>query len=97
MSSAYLSLLTDYLNDEAAVKAAPNPFVNQLNIDFVYFNNQKVNVEIFDNINGTKVYTTQNLQPGTPIYLGNLMKGTYLIKVTSQDNKIVKQFRVVKL
>ena len=97
MSSAYLSLLTDYLNDEAAVKAAPNPFVNQLNIDFVYFNNQKVNVEIFDNINGTKVYTTQNLQPGTPIYLGNLLKGTYLIKVTSQDNKIVKQFRVVKL
>jgi hypothetical protein len=97
MSSAYLSLLTDYLNDEAAVKAAPNPFVNQLNIDFVYFNNQKVNVEIFDNINGTKVYTTQNLQPGTPIYLGNLMKGTYLIKITSQDNKIVKQFRVVKL
>jgi hypothetical protein len=65
--------------------------------DFVYFNNQKVNVEIFDNISGTKVYITQNLQPGTPIYLGNLLKGTYLIKVTSQDNKIVKQFRVVKL
>jgi hypothetical protein len=97
MSSAYLSLLTDYLENEATVKAAPNPFINQLNIDFVYFNNQKINVEIFETIHGAKVYTTQNLVPGTPIYLGHLMKGTYLIKATSQDNKIVKQFRILKL
>lgn len=99
MSSAYYSLLTTIanLNNNATVKAAPNPFTNQLYLDFIFNNNQKVNVEIFETAHGKKVYTKQNLLPGTPLYLGHLFKGTYLIKVTTPDNTITTQFKIVKM
>jgi hypothetical protein len=32
-----------------------------------------------------------------PIYLGQLSAGTFLIKVSSNDNKIAYQFKMVKL
>jgi len=99
LSTPYYYLVTDIINLSANefIKLAPNPFANQLNFDFVVKGYQRLNLEVFDIATGTKVASKQNLMPGIPINLGQLSAGTYLIKVSSTDNKISYQFKMVKL
>lgn len=99
LSVPYYYLVTDIINLSANefIKLAPNPFTNQLNFDFVVKGYQRLNMEIFDLATGTKVSRKENLTPGIPIYLGQLSSGTYVIKVSSNDNKIAYQFKMVKL
>ena len=99
LSVPYYYLVTDIINLSANefIKLAPNPFTNQLNFDFVVKGYQRLNIEVFDLATGTKLIRKENLTPGIPIYLGALSAGTYVIKVTSADNKIAYQFKMVKL
>jgi hypothetical protein len=99
LSTPYYYLVTDIINLSANefIKLAPNPFANQLNFDFVVKGYQRLNLEVFDMSTGTKVASKQNQTAGVPIYLGQLSAGSYVIKVTSNDNKISYQFKMVKL
>ena len=99
MSSAYYYLVTDIINlsKDEFIKLAPNPFINQLNFDFVVKGYQKLNIEVFDIATGTKVASQPNLTAGSRITLGQLSAGSYVIKITSTDNKISYQFKMVKL
>jgi hypothetical protein len=99
MSAAYYYLVTDIINlsKDEFIKLAPNPFVNQLNFDFIVKGYQKLNIEVYDVATGTKVATQQNITAGTQIQLSQLARGTYIIRVTSNDNKIAQQFKMVKL
>ena len=99
MSAAYYYLVTDIINLSADefIKLAPNPFINQLNFDFVVKGYQRLNLEVFDIASGTKVASQPNLTAGTKITLGQLSAGTYVIKVTSTDTKISYQFKMLKL
>jgi hypothetical protein len=58
---------------------------------------QKLNIEVYDVATGSKVATQQNITAGTKIQLGQLAKGTYIVRVTSNDYKIAQQFKMVKL
>jgi hypothetical protein len=99
MSTAYYYLITDVINlsNEEFIKLAPNPFINNLNFDFVVKGYQKLNMDVFDLVRGNKVASLQNLYPGMPIYLGQLSPGTYVIKVSSNDLKVSYQFKMIKL
>ena len=99
MSAAYYYLVTDIINlsKDEFIKLAPNPFINQLNFDFIVKGYQKLNIEVYDVATGSKVATQQNITAGTKIQLGQLARGTYIVKVTSNDNKIAQQFKIVKL
>ena len=99
LSSAYYYLVTDIINlsSDEYIKLAPNPFINQLNFDFVIKGYQRLNLEIFDIATGVKVASQPNLNAGSRITLGQLSSGTYIIRVTSNDQKIVQQFKVVKI
>jgi len=99
MSSPYYYLVTDIiqLSNGEFIKLAPNPFVNQLNLDFNIKGYQKLNMDVFEMTTGNKVYSSKALYAGTPISLGALAPGTYIIKFTSNDNKIVQQFKMVKM
>jgi hypothetical protein len=99
MSAAYYYLVTDIINlsKDEFIKLAPNPFINQLNFDFIVKGYQKLNIEVYDVATGSKVATQQNITAGTQIQLGQLARGTYIIRVTSNDNKIAQQFKMVKL
>jgi hypothetical protein len=99
LSSPYYFLVTDVINLSANefIKLAPNPFINQLNFDFIVKGYQRLNIEVYDIATGTRVASRQNLTAGMPITLGQLSAGTYIIKVSSNDNKIVQQFKMVKL
>ena len=99
MSNPYYFIVTDIINlsKDEFIKLAPNPFVNQLNFDFVVKGYQRLNLEMFDIASGTKVASQPNLPADTKITLGHLSAGTYVIRVTSTDNKISYQFKMVKL
>jgi len=99
MSAAYYYLVTDIINlsKDEFIKLAPNPFINQLNFDFVVKGYQRLNLEVFDVATGMKKASMQNLTPGMPIYLGQLSTGTYFVRVSSKDGKINYQFKMVKL
>jgi len=99
MSAAYYYLVTDIINlsKDEFIKLAPNPFINQLNFDFIVKGYQKLNIEVYDVATGSKVATQQNITAGTKIQLGQLARGTYIVRVTSNDNKIAQQFKIVKL
>ena len=99
MSAAYYYLVTDIINlsKDEYIKLAPNPFINQLNFDFIVKGYQRLNIEVFDVATGTKVASQSNLFAGSRIALGQLSGGTYIIRVTSNDQKIVQQFKVVKM
>ena len=99
MSAAYYYLVTDIINlsKDEFIKLAPNPFINQLNFDFIVKGYQKLNIEVYDVATGSKVATQQNITAGTKIQLGQLARGTYIVRVTSNDNKITQQFKMVKL
>ena len=99
MSAAYYFLVTDIINisKDEFIKLAPNPFINQLNFDFIVKGYQKLNMEVYDIATGTKVASQPNLTAGSRITLGQLSAGTYIIRITSNDNKISYQFKMVKL
>jgi len=99
LSNPYYYIVTDIINlsKDEFIKLAPNPFINQLNFDFVVKGYQRLNLEVFDIATGIKVSSQPNLTAGTKITLGQLSAGTYLIKVTSTDNKISYQFKMVKI
>jgi len=99
LSSPYYFLVTDVVNLSVNefIKLTPNPFVNQLNFDFFVKGYQRLNLEVYDLATGIKVASKQNLTAGMPIAFGQLSAGTYVIKVSSTDNKISYQFKMVKL
>lgn len=99
LSNPYYYLVTDIikLSNDEFIKIAPNPFNSILNFDFNIKGYQKVNLEVFEISTGSKVRVFQNLLPGQSINLGNLASGTYLVKVSTSDNKIVQQFKMVKI
>jgi outer membrane protein assembly factor BamB len=98
-SNSYYFLVTDVINLSADefIKLAPNPFINQLNFDFVVKGYQRLNLEVFDLATGMRKTSMQNLTPGIPIYLGQLSPGTYYVRVSSKDGKINYQFKMIKL
>ena len=98
-SAPYYYLVTDIINLSANefIKLAPNPFQNNLNFDFNVKGYQKLNVEVFDLATGNKVASNLNLTPGTSINLGMLISGNYVVRVSSSDNKLSYQFKMVKM
>jgi hypothetical protein len=98
LSTSYFYLFTDLLQfgNNQFIKIAPNPFVNHLYLDFFINGFQKLNVEIFELSTGKKVLSKASLLSGSLINTGNMASGTYLIIITSLDNKLNYQFKAIK-
>jgi hypothetical protein len=98
-SGNYYYLLTDIFNISATeyIKLAPNPFVNQVNLDFLLNGYGKLNVEVVSITTGNILVSLKGLTTGTPISLANLSNGVYLVKLSSPDFKFIHQFKMVKM
>lgn len=98
-STAYYYLVTDIINLSADefIKIAPNPFQGILHFDFIIKGYQKLNVEVFDITTGAKLITRQDQLAGQGLDFGQLNPGTYIIRVSSRDNKIDQKFKLVKM
>ena len=95
----YYYLLTDIYNISATeyIKLAPNPFINQINLDYNIRGYGRLNIEVVSITTGKILYSLKGMPTGTPISLANLSSGVYLIKVSSNDFKFVHQFKMVKM
>ena len=98
-SGAYYFVVTDIINinNNEFIKMAPNPFVNDVNIDFVLKNQPKVNIEIYSMSSGNLVKVINNVYAGSKINLENLSAGMYIFKITTPDQKNYYQFKMIKL
>jgi hypothetical protein len=99
MSTTYYFLITDIINISTSeyIKVAPNPFVNNINIDFVLQGYPKVNLDVFSLATGNKVYSQGGLYTGSKIALGQLSAGVYIFHIGSTDGKLNYQFKIMKL
>ncbi len=98
-SNAYYYLITDIMNlsDFEFIKLVPNPFINKLNLDFAIKDIQKLNMDVFEISTGNKVASLTGLVSGGQLNLGYLSAGTYYIKISTVDNKMNYQFKMIKL
>lgn len=99
LSSAYFYLVTDIINldNNQFIKITPNPFVHFLNIDFKVNPYQYLNVEFFDMVTGQKLMVKERVIPGTRLNVESLVSGTYIVRVVSNDYKLMHQFKLIKL
>ena len=98
-SSNYYYVVTDILNISATefIKLVPNPFVNKINIEFRINGHNKINLEVISLTSGIRVLNFKDISTGSSILLPNLASGLYLFKVSSQDFKVVHQFKMLKM
>jgi hypothetical protein len=99
MSSPYYYLVTDIiqLSNGEFIKLTPNPFINNLNIDFVVKGHQRLNIEVFSSANGTRVASRIGVTAGSRLTFNELNPGVYFIRVASPDMKVSYQFKMIKL
>ena len=99
MSTAYYFLVTDILKLSSTefIKLVPNPFHDKINFDFAIKGYQKLNMDVFELASGRKVSSRVGLTPGSPVYLPELVGGTYIVRITSADGKLSYQFKMVKM
>ena len=85
-----LTDVNDLIQQNINLKAFPNPFVGQLNIEFNLSNAQPVTIQMFD-LNGRKIRTfisEKLLSAGNYHFFwdsNNFEKGVFLIKVQAKD------------
>ncbi len=98
LSQPYYYLTTNLinLNTSEFIKLSPNPFNDQLNLNFIVNGYQRLNMEIFEITTGHKSISKQGLKSGNPILLNLLLPGTYVIKITSNDHKVSYSFKMIK-
>jgi hypothetical protein len=98
-SNAYYYLVTDIirLSWDEFIKLTPNPFINNMNIDFVVKGHQKMNIEVFSAATGAKVATRMGVVAGSRLSFSELNPGVYFVRVSSPDFKVSHQLKMVKL
>jgi len=72
----------------------PNPTSSIANLKIENYGFQQASYWLFD-VHGKLIFNQKITKSDTPITMGHLASGTYLLKVTSQ-NKILKTFKILK-
>ncbi len=98
-AGTYYFIVTDIINlsSNEFIKLAPNPFINQLNFDFIVRGYQKLNLVFISMPSGSLVASRQGVFPGSQINLAGLASGVYLVRISSEDGKLSYQFKMVKM
>ena len=95
----YINTVTNItnLNQNEFIKIYPNPIVNDLKINFSLTKYQKVNVAVFSSTSGGKIIDLLNKESGMTIDVRNLISGTYIVIISSTDNKVLMTQKIMKL
>ena len=76
------------------VKLFPNPVTNKLSVYVVGDNSPKI-LTLYD-LSGKTIYTQQLNEMFTTLDLQKMAKGTYFIKITHPEGKVLYTEKVVK-
>ena len=98
-SNPYYYLVTDVVNISSTefIKLLPNPFLSNVNVDFVIHGAPSLNLNIHSLSTGSRVFSMKNVNPGSQLQLASLTPGIYLFIFSSLDGKFNFQFKMVKL
>ena len=98
-SNAYYFLVTDvaFINAEEYIKIGPNPFTNSIKIEYNLKNNNDLSAHVYSIITGQLILQKSHLKNNATISLSHLSSGTYLIKFLTEDSKVIKPFKLIKL
>ncbi len=98
LSNAFFNLITEisYPNAVEFITLSPNPFVDQLKIEFTTSSYQYVDVQVIEISSGALVASKLGVNSGNSLYLGQLSQGSYIVRLVSPDGKIYQQVKVVK-
>jgi hypothetical protein len=99
MSASYYYLATSIVNisPEEYIKLSPNPFTNQININFKLSSNTLFNIDIISLSSGKLIKTFKKIFNGQALELPALVNGIYIFRIYSENGKIEKNIRVVKI
>ncbi len=98
-SEPYFYLVTNLIqiSSDEYIQLSPNPFRDQLKINFKLNNIMKLNVELIDLSSGITMANKNDVFSGMPLNLGQINAGMYIVKISSNNQKIVQYFKVIKI
>jgi len=82
------------VNENSNLSIYPNPTYDYLNISGVESDNPTFKVAIYS-VEGTMVKQITFTNGFTPIFVGDLSKGIYLVRI-SEDEKTIKNLKLIK-
>ena len=99
VSNSYYYLLTDIINIDNSqyLNIFPNPFVQDINVDFRLNNYSKISISIRELFNGNLVYQNNDVYKGSKIQPLHLSPGLYVLNASTIDGKYNYQFKLIKL
>jgi hypothetical protein len=99
ISASYPYLLTGIYNlsNTEYLKVLPNPFYQNISLQFSINQTTKINIELIEMASGRLVFAQQNILSNSLINLSRLNKGSYLLKITDKNRLIQPAFKLVKL
>lgn len=99
MSASYYYLATSIINisPEESIKLSPNPFNSQINVNFKLNSNTPLNIDVISMSSGKLIATFKRILNGQALELPALVNGVYIFRIYSDNGKIEKNIRVVKI
>ena len=99
ISASYYYVVTDliHLNNEEFINIGPNPFADNLNLNYFIKSGATLDAKIYALGTGQLVFEKNGLLSYSKINLSNLSSGTYLMELYTNDLKKCFRFKLVKL
>lgn len=89
-------IVTGILEENSQIVISPNPFIQNIKIEFPSEFGLRSNVEVLD-LNGKMVWSMMSIKNQEIINLSKLPKGVFLLKITSINNEKTKTIKINKL
>lgn len=99
ISAIYPYLLTGILNlsNSEYIKILPNPFYENIIVQFTINQTTKVNIQLVEIATGKIVFEQKEVVSNTLLNLRNLSQGGYILRVSTKNRLIQHPFKLIKL
>ena len=99
ISASYPYLLTGIFNLSSSeyIKILPNPFYENIIVQFTINQTTKVNIQLVEIATGKIVFEQKEVVSNTLLNLHNLSQGGYILRVSTKNRLIQHPFKLVKL
>jgi peroxiredoxin family protein len=99
VSIPYYYIITDVINisDHEYINIGPNPFINNISINYFIKSAASFNAKIYDVASGILVFQKNEVESNANLNLSNLSSGTYLLEMISKFQNKCFKFKLIKL
>ena len=97
MSDTYEFINTSNKQDGYTINVGPNPFTNYIQLNYNIPSVRTVSISLYSLSSTTKVFEANDVLPNAKVPINNLTPGIYIVKIISDDNRIVEKYKMIKL